>query len=235
MPNKIILTGSSGIIGKILKERLKEKYKLFLLDKRGQKEPNFFNVNISNFKETKKVFLRIKADTGIQLAGDSNINASWDSVLKNNIIGIQNIFEASCLSKVKKIIYASTGHITGIKKKGNVKTKTSSNPKPSSPYALSKYLGEVLGKYYSEKYNISVICLRIGAVLADNDPSKDKIHRSIWLSHNDLESLVIKSMKSNVKYGIFYGISKNTMSFWDISDAKKKIEYSPRDNAERFF
>ena len=191
MAKKIIITGSSGIIGKILKEKIKEKYKLFLIDKKRLKEENFFSVDIANLEKTKNIFLKIKADAVIHLAADSKIDASWNSLLKNNIIGTYNVFEACRISKVRKIIYASSGHITGIKKEGNKKTEPLSPPKPDSLYAVSKGFGELLAKYYSEKDNISIICLRIGAVLADNNPSKENIHRSIWLSHDDLKQLFL--------------------------------------------
>ena len=39
---------------------------------------------------------------------------------------------------------------------------------------------------------------------------------------------------NNINYDIFYGISDNTRSWFDISNAKNKIGYKPRDNAENF-
>jgi hypothetical protein len=90
----------------------------------------------------------------------------------------------------------------------------------------------LLGKFYSEKYGISIICLRIGTVLKDDKP-KEKRHLATWLSHRDLVQLVKKCIESDVKYDIFYGVSNNERRFWDISHAKKILGYEPVDDAEK--
>jgi hypothetical protein len=37
---------------------------------------------------------------------------------------------------------------------------------------------------------------------------------------------------TTVEFDIFYGISNNTRAWFDISNAKNKIGYQPKDNAE---
>jgi len=50
----------------------------------------------------------------------------------------------------------------------------------------------------------------------------------IWLSYRDLFQLVKKSILSDVKFGIYYGVSNNKNMFWDISNATDEIGYKPQ-------
>ena len=52
-----------------------------------------------------------------------------------------------------------------------------------------------------------------------------------WLSHRDLIQLVKRSILSEVKFGIYYGVSNNKGKFWDISNAQEEIGYEPQDDA----
>ena len=237
---KILITGAAGLIGRILRKNLPE-HELHLLDKKGI--DGSIIADISNFKEIVQHFSGI--DVVIHLAASTGINTEWDEVLKNNIIGTYNVFEASRKAGVKKIIYASSNHVTGgyelvdpplyeQNEKKQIMITHETPMRPDGLYAVSKCFGELLGKYYSEKYGISVICLRIGTVLKDDKP-KNKRYLATWLSHRDLVQLVKKCIEGDVKYDIFYGVSNNKRRFWDISHARKILGYDPIDDAEVFF
>jgi nucleoside-diphosphate-sugar epimerase len=105
--------------------------------------------------------------------------------------------------------------------------------RPDSDYGVSKAFGEAVARYYSARWGIQALCLRIGAVLADDDPTKDERNRKIWLSHRDLLQLVEKSLASNVIFGIYYGVSDNQGAFWDITNARLDLGYEPVDDASR--
>ena len=58
---------------------------------------------------------------------------------------------------------------------------------------------------------------------------------STWLSHRDCVQLVWRGIEaSEVKFGIFYGISGNKRAYWDIQNARDLSGYEPEDDAERF-
>lgn len=105
--------------------------------------------------------------------------------------------------------------------------------RPNSDYGSSKAFGEAIARQYFELHKIQSICLRIGAVLSDNDPTEDKTGRNlkIWLSHRDLLQLIKKALFSDIKFGIYYGVSNNKGKFWDISNARKELGYQPSDDA----
>ncbi|MCB0187806.1 MAG: NAD(P)-dependent oxidoreductase, partial [Caldilineaceae bacterium] len=38
-------------------------------------------------------------------------------------------------------------------------------PRPDSPYAVGKLFGEQCGRWFADRYGMSVLCIRLGAVL----------------------------------------------------------------------
>ena len=76
-----------------------------------------------------------------------------------------------------------------------------------------------------------VICLRIGWAL---ERPHTEFARQLWLSPGDLERLVVAALLSNVRFGIYYGVSNNTRSHWSIENARADLGYHPLDNSEMF-
>jgi uronate dehydrogenase len=158
----------------------------------------------------------------------------------NNIDGTKNIFESARLHGVKRIIFASSNHTTGVYEgsppdlhmKNDPDLITVGNPiRPDGFYGVSKVTGEALARMYYDLYGLESICLRIGSVLKDDDPRNNPRYLSTWLSHKDLVQLVTKSLLSEIKFGIYYGVSNNKKRFWDISNAESDINYQPEDDA----
>ena len=237
MVKKVIITGSEGLIGKLLMNNLNE-YKLYGIDKIDIVKERYYKADISDYDALKKIFDEIDGlDVIIHLAADKRLNAPWQSILKNNIIATRNIYEMARIFKIPKVIFASSNHVTGGYEKiegiyeGKIKIIPSLHIRPDSYYATSKAFGEAIARQFYEVYGISSICLRIGSVIEDDDPTKNERLAATWLSHRDLIQLFKKSIEADVKFGIYYGVSNNDKSFWSISNAKKDLGYEPVDNA----
>ena len=56
-------------------------------------------------------------------------------------------------------------------------------------------------------------------------------HFATLLTHADLVRLVEAALTADVGFGVYYGVSRNTWRFWDISN---DIGYEPEDDAERY-
>ena len=54
-----------------------------------------------------------------------------------------------------------------------------------------------------------------------------------WLSYADLCRLVEVGLEADYVFEIVYGVSANTRSYWDNSNAER-LGYRPQDNAEDF-
>jgi NAD+ dependent glucose-6-phosphate dehydrogenase len=249
---KILITGGSGVIGKILINALNKKYEITSVDLVPSKLEGAKSVvgNVTKLESLEGLLSGY--DTVVHLAADVRSDADWESVYTKNILGTYNVYEAAKKSGVKKIVFASSNHVTGLYEKdwpissivkGDYKeidpetipmVSHLSPPRTDGFYGASKLFGESLGQYYSDEYGISVVCLRIGTVRSYPWPMPNEIRfYATWLSHRDLIQLFEKSIEiQGLKFDVFYGVSNNTWRFWDLTHSREVLGYEPQDNAE---
>jgi nucleoside-diphosphate-sugar epimerase len=241
---KLLITGSKGKIGTVLMKGLADSFEIYGLDLLESPTQRTFKADIADYAELSRVFQAVvPLPYIVHLAADPRVDAGWDSVLKNNIIGTRNLYEAAKECKVKRVVFASSVHTMGayagfppgMQKQRPPDMMTVNDPvRPDSDYGTSKVFGETIARQYYERYGIQSVCLRIGTVLADDNPTKNERLRRMWLSHRDLIQLFKKSIFSEVEFGIYFGVSNNTGTFLDISNAREEIGYAPVDDASLF-
>mgnify|MGYP001419537318 FL=1 len=249
---KILITGSSGLIGSIIYQNLKHKYKFTGMDKVKNGDNTTLKTHVTSSNKLEDINSAFKnIDIVVHLAANASELTKWDLVLKNNIELTRNVFEASRLNGVSRVIFASSNHAVGNFEKdepyksivkGKYKNVDSNNIekinekvpiRPDSNYGISKAFGEAMARYYYEHHNLESISLRIGTVIKDNSPKTNIRHYATLLYHEDLVQLIDKSISAtNISSEIFYGVSNNTWRFWDITHAEKTIGYLPLKNAE---
>ena len=140
------------------------------------------------------------------------------------------MIEAARKNGVKRFIFATSNHATGFYRRDETIDHRVS-PKPDGRYGVSKVFGEALGSLYADKYGMSVFCIRIGNV---NPLPIDKRRLSIWISPRDLAQLVTIGIEHPaIGFDIVYGVSGNTRSWYDNSNAYR-LGYKPKDDAERY-
>ena len=249
---KILITGGAGLVGNVLINGLKDKFEIRILDQKSVEGIDSYVGDISNLDSILPAFENI--DTVVHLAGDRRVYGEWDSILNNNIVGIYNIYEASRLSGVKRVVFASSQHATGgfydvepwsfIDKGEYEKLPENYKPldetcriRPDSYYGASKSFGESLGSYYSDFFNLSTIHIRIGWIISDDDPTFSPTSLNLWLSHRDICQIITLSINvdKGIKYDIFYATSDNHWKIWSIDKARNILGYKPIDGAGKTF
>lgn len=251
------ITGAAGHIGITLTEGLPSHHKLTLFYNRREIRSDLagkfktVKADFSKAEQVQGVFEGL--DAVIHLAADPLTEASWESVLHNNIIATYNVFEEARRAGVVKIVFASTNHTQHdyigktpmtlnrffVPTMGFV--KLSDPPAPDSYYGISKLLGENMGWYYSRRHGIQFIALRIGSTFPQDDPSiwkgtdREDHARAIFLSKRDCVEAFARALEVNTDFLLVYAISNNDRRFFDLTETKEKLGFYPKDNAEDYF
>ncbi|SVA70549.1 uncharacterized protein METZ01_LOCUS123403, partial [marine metagenome] len=108
---RVLVTGLAGKIGGIIRQNLSEKYLISGLDLQKVNEYDTTVANLSDLKGIMPAFQGIH--TVVHLAADPNHQGGWETILENNIVGTRNVYEASRIAGVKRIIFASSNHALG--------------------------------------------------------------------------------------------------------------------------
>jgi nucleoside-diphosphate-sugar epimerase len=247
---RVLITGAAGLIGSLLRQRLNDDFKLSGIDRARARG---FDSAVGN---TAKMGRRVEAafrgqDVVIDLAGEGSPSTPWDVVHSNNLPAAFNALEAARRNGARRLIYASSNHVTGNYERDDpyaqivrgeygsldpttIPQLTTHHPvRPDGAYAIGKAFGEAAGRYYADENGLSVICLRIGTCNASGRPQHPR-HFATLLTHEDLIRLVRSAIEApdELRFGVYYGVSANTWRFWDIDDAREDIGYVPQDDAE---
>ncbi|HKQ24439.1 MAG TPA: NAD(P)-dependent oxidoreductase [Burkholderiales bacterium] len=227
----ILITGAAGDLGTHLRNELAGRYALRLSDIRSIKKlargETFVRGDVGRLSDMLRVSKGV--DAIVHLGGFA-FEGPWDMILRANIVGCYNIFEAARVNGVRRVLFATSNHATGFYPRDQ-RIDHRVYPKPDSRYGLSKVFGEQVGSLYADKYGLQVFCMRIGNV---NLAPVDKRRLSIWISPRDFAELVkIGIEHADIRFEIVYGVSGNQRSWYDNSNAER-LGYRPRDDAEAY-
>jgi len=252
---RVLITGAGGLIGTIVRRRLADRHEVRLLTHEPIDEPSHV-ADIADLDAIVPAFVGV--DAVVHLAAVPDVEAAWEDVLPANIVGVRNVFEAAHRGGVGQVVFASSNHVIGMYEREAAPEIYDADdrreydervePRPDSLYGVSKGFGELIGRYYADRFGLHVICLRIGSVVdrpdADvmhdlarptDDPAELEHRRrtgAIWLSHRDCAELVARALDADeVRWAVVYGVSDNARRFWDLSAARELLGYRPQDGA----
>ena len=238
-----------------MRRELGERYELVSLTLTPQSFPSHVG-DISRLEEIEPAFRDV--DAVVHLAGSPAIETPWEQVLTNNIVGTYNVFEAARRAGVDRVVFASSNHTVGMYELDGAPdlyqvddgqmVDHAAELRPDSLYGVSKVYGEALGRLYVERHGLHVFCLRIGTVLAGDDPTATAVSapallglspedgarrmRATWLSQRDCCSLIARCLEvENVSWAVVYGVSANPRRFWDLEHAHELLGWEPEDAA----
>lgn len=233
--NRVLITGSRGVIGTILKRELSNSFDVLGVDRKVESlEGDEFTVDLNNLTKLEEAFAGLdQVDAIIHLAANPDPGASWEVILRDNIVATANVYAVAKQYGVKRLIFASSTHLLGSYEGYPDSTpdgKTigiDAQPRPDSFYGVSKGFGEQLARYYLDNFGIESICIRIGSVTEDDKPLED--YSKLWLSHRDLAQVFQKALESDVRFGVYFATSANRGAIYDLEPTMKDLGYKPKD------
>jgi nucleoside-diphosphate-sugar epimerase len=230
---------------------LEGRYAVEGIDRARRRPANVKRRNLARSRVPRVSFAGV--DAVVDLAANPDHTAGWPEIWKNNLRATMNSLEAARRAGVRRYVFASSNHVTGMYERdlpwsaivageyagldpASIPLIAASAPiRPDGAYALGKALGEAAARWYSDSFGLSAICLRIGTVNRADRPLAPRDFATL-LTHADLLRLVERALEASdgLRFGVYYGVSRNTWRFWDISDAAAEIGYEPQDDAESF-
>jgi nucleoside-diphosphate-sugar epimerase len=228
----VAITGGSGRIATAIRPFLRSTHRLRLLDVREPSvqltsEEEFHSLDVSDLASVEAALRG--AHAVVHLAANPSTAGSWTSVLKDNIEGTRSVYEGARRQGINKVVFASTNHVVGFYYlEQKVPIGTDVPIRPDSLYGVSKAFGEALGRYYSDAFGMSVICLRIGW-FTDRSPTVKSLN-GLWISPRDIAQVIRLSLETSRSYGIYNATSNNAHQHWDLQSTRADLGFNPEDD-----
>ncbi len=262
-PKKVMITGISGIVGSSAYLALRpspEHYDLYGLGRRrvlSERVKDARDINlaadhhrIADIADFDAVCQAVAGmDVVVHMAADP-AGGEWESVLRNNIVGAYNVFEACRLAGVQRIVAASTiqvstGHRTqapyNAVSQGRLEPLPEGVPmvsahmpaEPRNLYASSKVFNESLCRTFAFSHGMSCLAIRIGWVVGEDSVPNDR-SEDIWCSQRDIAGLIKACIDApaDLRFDVFYGMSNNRFRWVDLTNAREQLGWEPVDRAE---
>jgi uronate dehydrogenase len=228
---RILFTGASGALGRVIAPRLAARgHALLLSDIAEYPDPVPDNARFRKLDlgDRNGVLALASNVSAILHFGAVSTEQSFEEILAANIRGIHHIFELARATQAR-VIFASSNHTIGFHERSET-LDVDCEMRPDGYYGLSKAYGELLARMYWYKHGVESLSLRIGTSI---EKPLEPRHLSTWLSFDDLTGMIEAGLKAP-KLGcrVIWGVSDNNRSWWNSRDADLGIER--HDNAEDF-
>src|SRR5262245_9505561 len=247
MAETVLITGMSGLIGGALRRRLGPRYALRALNRTRIAGVECHQADIGDLSAIAPAFNG--ADHVVHLAARAGGGGTWEDILHHNVIGTYNVFEAARRAGVKRVVYASSGATVSACERDEPFASLAAGryagvaawprlshdtpPRPSGLYGVSKVWGEALARHFSDAHEMSMICLRIGAVNAEDRPLEAREY-SAWLSQRDATRAFELALAAPpaLRFAVCFVTSDNAWSYRDATHARDVLGFVPEDRAE---
>jgi uronate dehydrogenase len=162
---KVALSGAGGQLGRFLRPALLARG--IDLRSAGGREPLTplqagEDIMHGDLREKANVDRLMQGvDVLIHMAGTS-VERPLPEIIENNLVGLHAVYEGARRHRVKRIVFASSNHATGMHEITE-KLDLNTDFRPDGFYGLSKMWGEGMARLYWDKYGIESVCVRIGS------------------------------------------------------------------------
>lgn len=205
--SKYLVTGGAGFIGKYIVDLLVEQGNdVIVYDIAKDKRDDIMDLP--------RLTRKMKGCDGVfHLAAIPSVQYSItnpEETYQVNLKGTINVLEAMRISGVNNLVYSSSSAVYGDQDVLPINENADKNYK--SPYALQKYIGELISKSYTELYGIKVISLRYFNVYGKGQ-SSEGAYASVIAKFIDL--------KMSGKPLTITGDGKQTRDFVHVTDVAR--------------
>lgn len=229
---RLLLTGAGGGLGRMLRQRIKPWTQVVRLSDVIDLGPAAEGEEIvqCDLADNAAVLALLEGVDAVLHFGGISVEDRFEPIMQANILGLYNLYEAVHKAGVKRVVYASSNHVTGFYRTTDL-VDADMPVRPDGFYGLSKCFGEALSRYYYDRFGIETVCLRIGSSFPE--PRNARM-MTTYLSYDDLVELIRCSLFTpRVGHTIAFGTSGNDTTWWDNRKASH-LGYQPKDSSRTF-
>ena len=240
---RVLVTGLSGLIGGLLRPALAARYRLRALNRSPVPGVETVQADINDGAAIAPAF----ADVAVVVHLAAALGADVKQLLTTNVNGTYQVFEAARAAGVRRVVYASSGATVGGYEadepfRAMVEGRWADVPappplvthadpvRPSGVYGATKVFGEALARHYADAFGMSVLCLRIGAVLPADRP-QDSRQAAVFLSQRDAVQAIVRCLEAppEVRFAVMFAASDNRGRYRDVEHTRRIIGFEPQD------
>lgn len=163
----VLVTGADGLLGRAAVKELQSRCKVSGFDlRKGAADVPW---HIGNLTDPKSIREAVAGkDAIVQIAAIPNIwSGDGEAIMKVNVVGLYNLLSAAEDAGVKRVVICSSDSVVGFTvAEGNLRPPQYlpidiDHPlNPTDPYALSKLMGEEMGRSFAARGKLEIVCLR---------------------------------------------------------------------------
>ena len=230
MRKRILIVGGTGRIGSAIVRGLGGRYDLLLTSRSATPADaarGLYRIDAGGSPEALARLAR-RCDAIVAL-GAMGSEGEFDDIAYMNIRGAYHVYEAARRAGVPRVVFASTNHVYDGRPADGGLASAETPTAPGGLYGASKVFGEALGRVYSHRYGMSVICLRIGNYPANERPTAHSVAR--WISPRDMAQIVERSIEAeHLPFAAVNAVSENDERWMDLEGGRRLLGYVPEDN-----
>ncbi len=207
MQKRIGVTGATGFIGKrLIRRLLKDSFSVTALSRSSQHLSKDVQIIVGDLhdKDSLRKFVNT-VDVVVHLAARQV--PPDEALFESNVTGTNNLISCLFNSPVKHLVYLSTAAVYGEQEDKVLSERDMCYP--STPYGLTKFLGETVCQYWKTKTNQTLTILRPFNVYGEGS-TKGVVYN------------MIQNIKQNKSITI-YGDGKQTRDFLYVEDVVDAI------------
>src|SRR5687767_12132753 len=112
---RLLLTGAAGGLGQVLRDRLKPFARVLRVSDRLDLGParegeEVVTCDLADRAATRDLLEGVDA---VAHFGGVSVETAFDPILQSNIVGVYNLYEGVRRHGVKRVVFASSNHVTG--------------------------------------------------------------------------------------------------------------------------
>lgn len=232
---KVLMTGAAGRVASILRSHWGDRYDLRLADACPVEDAvagGFVQLDIAELDAFIEACTGV--DTVLHLAADPSPSAEfYDSLLKNNIIGCYNGFEAARRAGCGRIVFASSVNAVLGHEQDNTPSEWDVPIFPINVYGATKCWGEALSRVYARQHNLSCICVRLTSPTFDQAGDWQPPN---GITPRDTAQVFARCIDASdeVDFAIVNGVSQHTDYWMPVSESDDRVGFRPEDGTSNW-